>query len=235
VVGYTYVQMGAYLTGRGDLDAFRRECLLQETGKGRCLPWPTETGKSFLEWLHMPLLYVGANDCSINFNNVSMLLAGYHTAIWYERDPAVRTVLQDALDRFVMRDPEARIPAITYRNAWYNFIWAANKALGPGSDGPAYQAVEEAICSLKQFPASKARPTRRPSELYEHFCTDRLDGSMTEHPIPVADRCPRTFLWWAGPYDRDDCEAAPWVLDGPGDYLLAYWMGRYYGFIPPEL
>jgi hypothetical protein len=235
VVGYTYVQMGAYLTGRADLESFRSKCLLQQTGLGRCLSWPTETGKSFLEWLHLPLLYVGTDDCKINFNNVSMLLAGYHTAIWFERDPAVRAAFQDALDRYVMRDPNARIPAITYRNAWYNFIWAANKALGPGSDGPAHAAVEEAVCSLKQFPASQARPTRRPSEQYEHFCIDRLGGSMTEHVVPVADRCPRTFFWWSGPYDRRDCQADRSVVESPADYLLAYWMGRYYGFIPAEL
>ncbi len=237
VLGYTYVQMGAYLTGRDDLDTFRRECLLQETGMGRCLPWQTETGKAFTEWLHLPLLYVGIDDCKTNFNNVSMLLAGYHTAIWFERDPAVRALYQDALDRYVMRDPVARIPAITYGNAWYNFIWAANKALGPTTDGPALDAVEDAICSLRQFPASQARPTRRPSEDpdHPHFCDGRLGGSMAEHPIPVAERCPGTFLWWSSPFDRRDCAADPTVIESPADYLLAYWMGRYYGFIPAEL
>lgn len=235
VLGYNYVQMGAYLTGRDDLDTFRRECLLQETGAGRCLPWPLETGKSWLTYLSQPLLYVGIDDCKTNFNNVSMLIAGYHTMIWFEEDPELRATFQDAFDRYVMRDPNARIPAITYRNAWYDFIWAANKALGPSSDGPAYQAVEDAVCSLKQFPASQAVPGRRPSDLYPHFCDGRLGGSMTETPVPVADRCPSTFLWWGGGFDRNNCTASPFDLEQPGDYLVAYWMGRYYGFIPVEL
>jgi hypothetical protein len=47
----------------------------------------------------------------------------------------------------------------------------------------------------------------------------------------VAERCPRKFLWWANPYDLDGCTANPRRIEPPTDYLLAYWMGRYYGFI----
>ena len=121
------------------------------------------------------------------------------------------------------------------RNTWYDFVWAAQKRLGPGSDGPAYDAVEDGICSLKQFPASKMVPTRRPSDLYPHYCDGRLGGSMTEHPIPVADRCPRTFLWWSAPYSRENCVETPWMFRHPADYLLVYWTGRYYGFIGEEM
>ena len=43
-LGYTYVQMGAYLSGRPDLDEYRRTCLLREGSAGRCMPWPRDPG-----------------------------------------------------------------------------------------------------------------------------------------------------------------------------------------------
>ncbi len=234
VLGYTYVQMGAYLSGRDDLDRYRRECLLRSNDSGPCMPWPFDPG-AYPDHLAFPLLYVGPNDCMANFNNFSMLLSGYYTAIGFEEDPALRAVFQDALDQYVMRDPDARIPAITQQNAWFNFIWASRKALGPQSDGPAYDAVHDAICSLRQFPASQAQPEKTPSATHEEFCIGRLETSMSEDVIPVAERCPRRILWWRNPYQRRDCEAEPWMITSPGDYLLAYWMGRYYGFLGSEL
>ena len=114
-------------------------------------------------------------------------------------------------------------------------MWAATEPLPPGSDQPVRDAVHVAICGLKQFPTSKARPTLTPSAQYPHDCEGRLGGSQAAAPIPVADRCPHTFLWWASPYARQDCTAAPKHITMPADYLLTYWMGRYHGFIPEDL
>ena len=58
---------------------------------------------------------------------------------------------------------------------------------------------------------------------------------MSEHTIPIADRCPKTFVWWNAGFSRSNCTAVSFDLEQPGDYLLAYWMGRYYGFIPEDL
>ena len=121
------------------------------------------------------------------------------------------------------------------RNSWYNFAWAAMKPLGPDSDGPAYQTVEDAICTMKQFPASQAVQDMDSTALYPHYCDGRLGSSMAESPIPMAQRCVSTFAFWGNPYNRHSCTAAPWVVKQPGDYLLAYWMGRYYGFITEDL
>lgn len=53
---------------------------------------------------------------------------------------------------------------------------------------------------------------------------------FAKNPIPISDRPPTDFLW----------QRSPFILDGGGDgslqypgidFLLPYWMGRYYGFI----
>jgi len=63
-----------------------------------------------------------------------MLMAAIHNLIWYERDPEVRELLQYVLDVEVMRPDHVKALKVQ-GNAWYNFMWAAQKRLGPGSDG----------------------------------------------------------------------------------------------------
>lgn len=97
--------------------------------------------------------------------------------------------------------------------------------------GPDHQAVEDAVCSLRQFPASKHTPTKDSASLHEHDCDGRNGDSMSAGPIPVAERCAHTFLWWRNPYFRESCTERTWEVRQPADYLLAYWMARYYGFV----
>ena len=42
------------------------------------------------------------------------------------------------------------------------------------------------------------------------------------------------FQWGGCPYDIEVKPAVPGLHESPEDYLLAYWIGRYYGYIGPE-
>ncbi len=232
-----FLRMAVDATGREDLRDFYENCLLQRSGPRSCLPWPLEVDdpKPYTEFLPMMWAYIGEKGgCKSNFNNFSMVMSFLHLLLWFEGDPAVREVAQQVLDTELMRYASPRA-LITHHNAWFNFIWAAGKRLGPGSDGPALQAVEDAICSLKEFPVSKHQQARNTWDKYPHYCEGRLGDSQTEFPIPVAERCVRTFQWWASPYDRETCDERPWEVRQPADFLLAYWMGRYYGFIDEQM
>jgi hypothetical protein len=234
VLAMDYVLMATVASGRQDLRDFYDNCLLQRGGEKTCLPWPLEKPVPYTDFTDMMLLFVPPEGCKSNFNNHSMLMSGLFSLIGFERDIATREALQNAFDTEVMRadDPKAGLKQL---NSWYNFMWAAHKRLGPGSDGPAYEAVEQAICMLKQFPASQSTPDLDATVLYDHYCEGRLGDSMTKDPIPVVHRCPRTFLWWSNPFIRRTCTGQDWVIRMPADYLLAYWMGRYYGFIDEQL
>ncbi len=230
-----WVKFSAEVTGREDLHDFYEECLLQQTDTGRCMSWPLETGDPYhTDKLPVMILYVGTDGCVTNFNRLSMVSANLWTLLQVERDPAVRAVVQDVLDAEVYHDDSSR-SIDRQGNAWFDFMWAATKALGPESSGPAHDAVESAICSLRQFPARKTRPNIDHSERYERHCAARLGDDATLDPIPVADRCPSGFLWWRSPYGIGGCSESETLIEMPGDYLLAYWMGRYYGFIGPDL
>ncbi len=229
-------------TGRADLKDFYDNCLLQKGGPKVCINRGPEADSplNYLDFVDQMLFFVGTDGCKANYNNFSMVFTWIHNLVWFAHDPAVREKVQAAWDTQFMHPTEANAQKRAgwkQKNAWFDFGFAAHKMLGPKGNGPAYAEVEDGICSMKQFPASKARTDKHLSANYPYYCDGRLNGQETETCIPVADRCSETFLWWGDPFDIGDveCTADPASLEPPGDYLLAYWMGRYYGFIPETL
>ncbi|MBI2375713.1 MAG: hypothetical protein HYV07_17085 [Deltaproteobacteria bacterium] len=207
-------------------------CLLMSGGPVDCFDTGLIEVLPFLDHLATPGIYLGPKGCAGNWNNISMHLLSLHNLIWFERDPVRRGRIQRSLDVDVMRAEGEPRALIKQHNAFFDLIWAAQKQLGPESDGPAYDAVEDAVCMLRQF---------RPSEAVvdvpiapEHnapFCKDRFGDDAAEHAKEVYERCTTNFLWWADPYDINSCQAVEQTFAAPTDFLLPYWMGRYYGFI----
>lgn len=172
-------------------------------------------------------LWQGPDGCESNWNNLSMLLANFHQLLWTRDDVAV---WRDAFVREVAAAAVTRGP-LAQHNAWYDIMWAAQKPLGPNTDGPAYAAVEDAVCQLRQFPRSNHRAARDTTALAPHACSDRFDRSLAATAFPIADRCAATYAWWGNPYERYTCTDEPTLVQQPAGFLLPYWMGRYYGFI----
>jgi len=231
-----FLKIAATVTGRADLQAFYEGCLLQrgDAAMGKCLSHGLEIGESYLDYLPDVLAYAGEEGCKSNYNGFSMGMTYFFEFLWFESDPDLRAQVQAVFDTELMLADSPRA-LIIQKNAWYNVMWAASRHQGSESDEVTHQAVEDAVCSLRQYPASKARFARDPGALYPHYCDSRLGSSHCEHPIPVAERCSSHFLWWGSPYSRSACGADPAHIDHPADYLLAYWMGRYFGFIAEEL
>lgn len=228
-----FIKMSAVATGEVKLDDWYHDCLLQEGGELDCIQQALETPQPYTEHLVNAGMYVGQGSCTSNWNNHSMHMASLHNLIWYERDPDLRTEYQNSLELDVFNPPDTPRALITHHNAWYDFIYAAHKHLGPESSGPAYAVVEDAVCMLRQFPASKMPVdlTCPPETCVLSNCTNRFGNPIIENAREVHERCIRGFLWWTWPYSPDDCTAQPQKILSPTDYLLAYWMGRYYGFI----
>jgi hypothetical protein len=229
-----FIRLAADASGREDLDRFYTDCLLQQAGPEPCLPHPLETGDPYTSWLSFMAVLAEPDGCKSNYNNLSMVMTYLFDLALVEEDPAVRGPALAALDSELFRAANPR-NLEAQNNPWFTFMWAAMHRLGPDASAADREAIETAICGLRQFPVSKATPSLDPGLDHPHDCEGRLGGSQAASPIPVAERCPRTFLWWGSPYDRRACAANPQHIAQPADYLLAYWMGRYYGFIPAEL
>ena len=43
------------------------------------------------------------------------------------------------------------------------------------------------------------------------------------------------YQWSRNPWEMEKEVANPKLVESPEDFLLAYWMGRAYGFITPEM
>jgi len=133
-------------------------------------------------------------------------------------------------------------------NVYYDFVYLSGCERGlPCAE--AYEIMTDAVESLTAF----QEPPNREShvdcpllpvdplsatlvELAELLgLSDLLDFELqTAEPHEIADRCRVDFLWQRTPYHRYcigylDQSVFPGV-----DYLLAYWMGRYHGYLEPH-
>ncbi|HEX5061663.1 MAG TPA: hypothetical protein VFV99_19990 [Kofleriaceae bacterium] len=190
-------------------------------------PFARATATDYAAALDQLDLWEGPDGCESNWNNISMLLAMFHHLLWTRDDVAT---WRNAFVHEVVEAPVTRGP-LAQHNAWYDIMWAAQKPLGPNTDGPAYAAVEDAVCQLRQFPRSNHIVARDTTVLAPDACNDRFDRSLAATPFQIADRCAATYAWWGNPYERTMCGDDPTLVQQPAGYLLPYWMGRYYGFI----
>jgi hypothetical protein len=56
------------------------------------------------------------------------------------------------------------------------------------------------------------------------------DGTLACHPVPIAQRPPTDFLWQRDPFQL--MGGGSGRIEGAGiDYMLPYWMARYYGVV----
>lgn len=228
----SFIKTIAMATGDPKYESFYQDCLLERSGDNSCIGHLGATQLAYDEVLSPVGLNLG---CKSNWNNYSMYMLSLHGLLWSERDPEVRAKAQSVLQSEMWLPPGEPRPLSEQNNAFFDFIYAAGKALGPNSDGPATDSVENGICMLRQFPARKVPVDLAcPPDKCVPVCQDRFDNPMTDYPRPIAERCLARFVWWGSPYTVKDCTADPSFVHSPADYLLAYWMGRYYGFIAED-
>lgn len=236
VLGLSYILIGADATGDPDLGDYYENCLLQRGGPNDCLDRYLTPPSSFADWLWFTGLYFGSRDaCKSNWNNFAMMWLGMFQFVWYEHDPALRALAQDIYENKMFYYEGNDRQMANQKNAGWSILYAGMKAMGPDSSGPDHDAVRDAMCGLRQFPESKTSPEIHVGEAdypTDWDCQSRFPTEyLTFDPVPVYERCPRTFLWWANPYEHQNCDANPQLVFQPADYLLPYWAARYFGFL----
>jgi len=235
VLGLSFIKMAATASGRKDLDDFYHNCLLQEQGQVDCLPHPLTPPMDFSFWAKFTGLYLTRGACKANWNNFAMIFIGMFTLQMYEHDPALHWEMGEIFENEMFFHNDNKREMAKQLNAGWNILFASMKNLGPGSTGQDIGAVNTAICALRQFPESKTIPdldvgeSEFPSDV---GCVDRFGTNfLTLDPVPVHQRCPATFTWWHNPYRHQHCSENLSYIKQPSDYLLPYWMTRYFGYI----
>ncbi|MFC1888609.1 hypothetical protein ACFL4G_02520 [Thermodesulfobacteriota bacterium] len=234
-----FFKPGVVASGREDLLDFYDNCLL---AKGEpmydCMFWRKILSFSYadlLEPVARTALYVGHDGCKSNWNNFAMVFCAIFSLLLHEHDPDVRALVAESLENQLFYHDDNVREMAGQHNAGWTMMYTSMKNLGPGSTGQDIAAIEDAICALQQFPESKASPELHVGE--DEFPTDcncesRFEGRyLTFDPVPVYLRCPATFTWWSNPYSHQHCDENPRYIKHPADYLMPYWMGRYFGYI----
>jgi hypothetical protein len=125
------------------------------------------------------------------------------------------------------------------KNPFFNMIYAAHMDYEASGATPPEPLIKDAICTMKEFPADQRLRSVDLTRYPEH-CTSPRHGSLAEQPIAWREHPPHLFQWWRNPRQRqgveatDRCGDLP-TLEPPADYLLPYYMGRYFGWITPTM
>ena len=107
------------------------------------------------------------------------------------------------------------------QNAFFDMIDGALQGANSARDTEARSLLDQWLL----------RPVRDP---YINLAnTVKVCGSEACSPVPVAQRPPADFIWQVDPFQLTG--GATSQIESPGiDYILPYWMGRYYGVISPD-
>ena len=163
-----------------------------------------------------------------------------HMLTKWEPDPFWTAVHQDILrDRLYTQIKDTQQVMFDY----IAFGMAATPA-----DPAVLDADRAALAAFPEAPKHHLNPVQGPFE-WDPFPTqinqlldvlELLLGIEIPHfneqalnPFPVAERCVSGFRWQSAPYKV--CGGNDPSLEYPGeDYLIAYWLGRYHGFLSAD-
>jgi len=154
-------------------------------------------------------------------NNLAFL--AFYPLLRLEQDPALRRTYRKGLRRAWQ---VVRVEA----NPFFTFIY---QALTKGAED---EEIARAVETLYHFPGEKRnvrvdRSHRR--EICRSFWRDRHGRLQSCLPLPIQDRPADSFEWKENPYRLKGGGDGLTLFAGV-DYLLPYWMGRYYRFLTPH-
>jgi hypothetical protein len=182
-------------------------------------------------WAYFDFLGVG------NRVNDHMGYLALYPLLRLEEDPRIAAVLRDG-GRRTWRHVRGD------RNAFFAFIHAAAVGDPPGDPPPAaFSTVEEALStgreSLGEFPEEKIEwpvdLTRPGFDFPRAFLNSRKCEPRTTSGIPLYLRVRTSSLWASDPFRLAGRLLRYGEVENAGmDYLVAYWLGRYHGFIAAE-
>ncbi|MBK1721619.1 hypothetical protein [Thiocystis violacea] len=174
------------------------------------------------EWMDIAARWRNTNSCADGYFGLNIGFMPLYSWIRLETDPVrkgrlQREVLRDAMWASVKDD----------KNVFFAFIYASQ---APAEDNVQFVADFHAD-QLARFPSAPNRS--EPRDLSGIYSQSSSCPGISAVAVNVDERVPSTFVWERHPWKLQDA-GTPNQVYGGVDYLMAYWMGRYYGFIADD-
>lgn len=164
----------------------------------------------------------------VNHSDDMLIFLAYVPLLMYEDDESLRVALLASLRR--SWEGDGRFPGVQpEQNPFYTFV--AARHLETISD------IHGARDTLRRFPLDMKwnSDTIKKYEDELNFNFDKMPSSPESEPnkpVPIDRRVKTWSAWVQDPYHSGGERTSDEAIEYNGhDYLLAYWTGRYYGFI----
>jgi hypothetical protein len=177
--------------------------------------------KHIAGWLAKMKAYVNLNDanaCWRKYYGMNIVWQPMWTLARLETDPTIRkTIIDDVM--------AARMwPYVKdHKNVFFSYIYASQQAQSAATQ----QVVTAASTQLAQF--QEPPKIQRAVDNTAAYAEDPKCPGQTKVATDVAHRAASDFNWQRNPFKRVDPGDPRKVYPGI-DYVLAYWMSRYYGW-----
>lgn len=178
--------------------------------------------QNFADWFDLASDWKRRNDCGDAYHGINIAFMPAYTWARLESDVLRRAqirrdVLQGRLWPAVAED----------KNVFFAFLYASQAPLGT----PLEAMLEFHVSQLAGFrtPPNQAVPV----DVRGLYPEDPECPGQSSIALDVSQRVPASFIWQDKPFDWYDPGFERRVFGGV-DYLLAYWLGRYYGFIEDD-
>ena len=222
-----------------DLDDYYYACMMDMRRGVDCpdIEDPNVTLGSYIESMEEMLFLFMPDKCGMNYDNFDMCYQAIYPLVRHEQDPELRARLVNVVrsGMYYNDDPTFR-SMDEIGNAMFTFIYAALTGDGPEDDPRLAEAVDDAICTLKNFPPVKF-DRFIPQGTQEEACRTRLDEPAAAERIPLCEYHFDNYLWRLDPYQiqEEDRPENRRMVFSPEDFLIAYWLGRYHGLIGTDM
>jgi hypothetical protein len=177
--------------------------------------------KKYGEWLDIASSWENTNDCGDSYHGLNIAFMPMFNWVRLETDS------RREKDLFTKVLNSRLWPAVaTHKNVFFAFLYASQAPADGTADIIATHAYQ-----LAGFPPPPNKSV--PIDLRGIYQESSSCHGLSSVAVDVGQRAPATFLWERQPWKLKD-SGVPNRLYGGVDYLLAYWLGRYYGFIEDD-
>ena len=179
-------------------------------------------------------LYMG--DCKTNYDNIDMVFHAIYPLLRRETDEDLAARLRAVLDVGIWEPTNPDIAPAVHQSTHSLYILMYGALAQPEpTDEKFTAALEDAICSLYRLPQDRSdRDIVQGTQ--EEFCINRLGDPNAQFVIPIEQRYYDNYVWRLDPYEIPQPHTgSPGMVHSAEDYLVAYWMGRYFGYISADM